>query len=293
MNAEMTKTRAIVSDLESFLKGTFIRGQCERIELRQKTRKGSVRILDWSVRDLDTTERTPEWLAERLLQVAESEAMASQGLVSFGVFIYNAGQQEHCARRTFSVRGTGLSEGDVMADTEDPDTAAGHLAQAYRHNEALARISIMGARDAMSFQQATIRDLTEMVTKLTDREDRVMAMREELASEEHARKLEILRETKKEERVSRMLDKGEMYLPALLMQTGIVKGNPQAESAVALDAARQLAKSLTPKQMSTLMGELTEEQMVAFGTMYKTFVKEEEEKEAKREAKEKEKEAAE
>lgn len=277
------KNRRNYGPLEQFLRGSFLRGQLERLELRHRTSNGNPVVRDWVLEDIDPSERSPDFLAEQILDSAQNDANALKGLSSYGVLAYRKGNDDASARHLFGIYGDGgpMQSGDVLGETEPPN-AVGLVSQAQRFAEGSVRLLLSGYSQVMQYQQATIKVFAEQNQKMAEREERVMALQEELMNASHERKLESMREEKGENRKDRMLDKLELLVPAVLSK--VVK-DPDARTKLAFDAIKSTLAGLSPEQMVKLGEILTPEQQVAVGTAYQAFAEQADEKQAKKEGK--------
>lgn len=223
-----------------------------------------------SVKVSDPTELSAAKLAARIFDAAEQDADGLGGSVQRYVChaYYGASREPECGRCVFAVHREDEMSGGTL-DTEPPN-ATGLVAQALRHNEANARIT-MGATQVVVGQMTRLIEM--QASRIQELESQLHEARmsgDELALQRE----EAKRVAEKEDRRDKVLFESlqtiaPIVLAKLSAQGGAAPQLPQAAKDVVVD---KLLSSVTQEQFAQLQAILNTDQLALFVAAYETRV---------------------
>lgn len=182
------------------------------------------------------------------------------GVQKYRLLAYHTKAARPVARFTFRMTGADLDE--YEDNFTEGASAKGHMGQMMRHNEALMRIAVMGANQALGIQNRTIARQAEQVERLLTQRMQEFELIEDLRSQQHERDLATKAEENKQVRYQELFEKGKVLLPVLANRIAGRRLLPE-EADPMVETLRSFAETLSPAQISDIMPKLKPEQQVA------------------------------
>lgn len=222
------------------------------IELhRVGNRGGATLLLSMPVKDPAELAGSEEKLADVVSQIARVAQEDTDGWSSPCRYYVQARFANPDAPQTRSpvVRVTPQNDiGDDDGAGENPATASGHLAQAYRHNEALGRQMALLVQSMHANLIESNKQYAEDNQRMRqERLDDLKAV-EELASHAHERELELAKEARREKHFDAILTDGRKLLPAVVSK--LTRLPVDSKNHPGILALARILKGLTPEQIA-------------------------------------------
>lgn len=182
------------------------------------------------------------------------------GVQKYQLLSYHTKVARQVCRYTFRQAGPDLDE--YEDELTENATTKGHMGQMMRHNEALTRIAVMGANQALNLQNRTISRQAELIENLLGKRIEEFELIENLQSQQHERDLATKAEENKQLRYQELFEKGKILLPVLANKIAGRKLLPE-ESDPMVETLKSFAETLSPAQISDIMPKLKPEQQIA------------------------------
>ena len=247
-----------LSDLAQWLERQLA-DSATRLVLRQKSEEGGEQL----VRDFPAGGApSPAALAEAIYRRAHEDGRHFRGRSLYGVFSYR--DRDYLDRFFFVVQG---DEDHSSFGSRDANLT-GVTSQLMRHNEANARLAIGQTLDVIGHYKALLAAREKRIEELEAKYFKVTELYERLTSMQHERDLEVMRIQQQDKRQDFLKEKLDMLAPVIVakMVPGASKGSALGEELI-----RQFLKSLSPKQMESIVGSLSPEQAAVINEVYVAY----------------------
>jgi hypothetical protein len=195
-------------------------------------------------------------LIDEICTMAQQDANAMrEGVQTYGIFAYYR-KSDFTPRTYFRVAAEEAfdqSENNGH-DPSEPATERGHLAQMMRHNEALARLSVVNTQNLI---ETLMRDNASQRAVLEKQGAQIMdaaALIQESLDNSTARRIAEKEAATKQELVGSMLEHVKLMLPVIVNKLAGQKITPESDPSFTLLAS--LFESLTREQQQRLFTEL-------------------------------------
>ena len=229
------------------------------IVLRQKSDEGSETL----VREFGVEEAPGATALANLIHArAAEDGRHFRGRSLYGAFAFRDGK--YADRFFFVIEG---EEDHAHFGARDANLS-GVTTQLMRHNEANARLAIGQTLDVISHYRSLLAAREKRIEELETKYWKVAELYERLTSMQHERELEVLRMKQSDKRQDFLRDKLDMLAPVLVSKVmpGAAKGGALGEELI-----RQFLKSLSPKQMESIVGALSPEQAAVINEVYVAY----------------------
>ncbi|MEO8874157.1 MAG: hypothetical protein ABI461_01105, partial [Polyangiaceae bacterium] len=145
---------------------------------------------------------------------------------------------------------------------------SGVTTQLMRHNEANARLAIGQTLDVINHYRGLLTAREKRIEELETKYWKVAELYERLTSMQHERDLEVMRLQQSEKRQDFLKEKLDMLTPVLMAK---VMPGAAKTGALGEELVRQFLKSLSPKQMESIVGALSPEQAAVINEVYVAY----------------------
>ena len=298
----------VLPELARWIRGQYHMKKWQRLELRHLSPGGADHVETWD----EFEGVSPDQVLRNVYLAASDDARNFKGNQRYGVFFFEEGRSAPM-RKLFWVKGAEWDEEDGFGAESEPANAKGLMSSLMRYNNDIMRVALTGAREQSHIMQRLLGDQMSQNEKLMGMHFQVLELHERLLDKTHERDMKredekSSREIKKT--VTGLLaNQGVQTLLPLLMAKfmgGAEGGQPPApppemasgspppaqigpsESAMtsassaggddngdrAMHLLRTFAGSLSESQISTLMGQLSDDQKRNFIELYGTLLTE-------------------
>lgn len=262
-------TSNVQGKIEHFLRGCFLRGECERLELKQITIRDAKRVYDWIIDEEPDELKTPEAFAMTIEATASEDASGLRGPTQYVILVFRKGSPEYSWRLLFSVR-SAMSDDGTFSETEPPD-ANGLLSMAMRHAEASARTATTVVAQMASHFQKVMAQQDAQLARYEERFVDMTELHENMTARKDERDLANYQAKKSAEHKDALIQQVQLMLPAVAAK--FLPAGPSRQLA-AVEAIKEFMRSLKPEQVPALMAGLSEGQQAALGTLYQAMKEE-------------------
>ena len=202
-----------------------------------------------------------EVLANDIEADSAEDAEGIGGVQKYQLMAFRVKSRLPVGRFTFRMSGSEIDEYDGDGSSE-PANQRGHMAQMMRHNEALMRISVMGANQSIGLLNRTVAKQADQIDSLMGERFRTMELLEQLVSKKHERELATKESENREERYQQLFEKGNVLLPLIANKIAGRKVLPEHVSPE-VSMTRALFETMSQAQMSAILPHLRPEQRLA------------------------------
>lgn len=258
-------------ELARWIRGNWHTKKIVQISLAHISQNGRSTVSTWDKDKL--VNKDPDTIIQEIYTEAQEDARNFKGPQRYGCFFLEEGSQNP-SRKFFVVKGVDWEEGEGDEMESEPATGKGHLAQMMRHNEALMRLAIGGAREGQGVLRGIVSDLVQQNRSYQEMHYRVMETYGQLQDRNFERDMD--REDKKAMRALKE-QAGTMLMglapTALSMFASKLSANDektQQENQIKM-MVTQFARSLTAEQMEKLLEPLSQEQKISFMQLYNSI----------------------
>jgi hypothetical protein len=253
------------ADIATWLRLQIHEG-CSRVSLRQRVGEGETHVREWPI----APEMNVEALAEEIATKVSEEGRVLRGPTLYALLGYKAGALSHFDRKLFRIEGMGGGAETLLGETEAPD-GKGLVAQMMRHTEASARIGLGQTLAIVEHYKQILRERDARIAALEEKQMEVIELHEQLASLQHERNLEALREKRVEKKETFVREKLDMLTPVLMSKL-LGAGVPTGQGSMfGEELLRQFLKSLAPPQIAAMTSSLSPEQTVTLHEIFQRY----------------------
>lgn len=229
------------------------------IVLRQKNHNGAENLVrEFGVEDAGGATA----LANVIHARAADDGRHFPGRSVYGVFAFKDGT--YVDRLFFPVEG---EEDESRFGLRDANLS-GVTQQLMRHNEANARLAIGQTLDVINHYRGLLTAREKRIEELEAKYWKVAELYERLTSMQHERDLEVMRIQQSDKRQDFLKEKLDMLTPVLMSK--VMPGSAKT-GALGEELVRQFLKSLSPKQMESIVGALSPEQAAVINEVYVAY----------------------
>ena len=234
---------------------------CVRIEARQVVagNEGGAIVATFELVEREDGDRFDAPQVYRRL-CDDAEGIGSIQTYSLGA--YRDGSKTPRERLVLRVDGGG----DTVSAGSEPANAAGLVAQALRHNEALMQIVVRTNAAALTTLAAQNAALVEQLEKANTERVETWDMLSQLAKQQTERDEAKHQLAMKEKQADVIRDSLKLTIPGLLQK---LLPSPHVQD----ESLARLVETLTPEQQSSMFALLTPDQAVAMGAVLDTVLK--------------------
>lgn len=226
----------------------------------------------------EVPERPGDDVVDDLLSCIETAATDATegygGRQRFVLYAFTKKQTEAVASLPFySIADKEVGEGDAPYEAE-PATEKGQLSQQMRHNEALARVNVLGAEKSFKFMERMLERAHQRIEFLEDRDAKNMEIMDALQQKEQERKLSLEEAKAKIETRNKITER---LLPLITVVANRVAGAKllgNGEKHPMEQMLKDLAESITPEQFETVQKAFTPDQLILLVELMKASQKE-------------------
>ena len=236
---------------------------CVRLALRQKTEDAEQHVREWSLVDIANVDD----LVEEIETCAHADSLNFRGPTLYGLFSYREAGKRYVSRTLLRVAGQGFNQAMMVGETEAAD-ARGLTSQMMRHTEVASRIALGHTQEIILQYQQILAARDKRIEDLEARHFKVLELHERLASMQHERDMEIVRAQQSDKRTDFLKEKLDMLAPVLVSK---MIGKGAGGAALGEELMRQFLKSLTPDQMTKIVGSLAPEQAAVINEIYLAY----------------------
>jgi hypothetical protein len=253
-----------------------------RVVLRQRVGTENQLVREWRLAEINPSE-----LATAIHERALEDAAHQPGPVQYGLFAYAEGHKSYVDRTFLTIENesaarqtTALStiNAGSFDDDDERTQRAGVVGLLMRHTHASAQLALGHTVDIVRHYKEESDRKDARIRELEERQTAVLQMYEELLSAKHERELEMLKAQNSEKRKDHLLDKLDMLLPIAMSKVLPASKTP----ALGEELMRQLLKSLSREQLSSLVSHLSPEQAALIHEIYIAYCEREEKQDAKK-----------
>ncbi len=238
-----------------------VEDHCVRVALRQKTEDAEQHVREWSLVDLGDADD----LVEEIEACAHADSLNFRGPTLYGIFSYREAGKRYVSRTLLRIAGQGFNH--AMGETEAAD-ARGLTSQMMRHTEVASRIALGHTQEIILQYQQLLVARDKRIEDLESRYFKVLELYERLTSMQHERDMEVIRAQRSDKRTDFLKEKLDMLAPVLVSK---MVGQGSGGAALGEELMRQFLKSLTPDQMSKIVGSLAPEQAAVINEIYLAY----------------------
>lgn len=199
-------------------------------------------------------------MANQIESSVLEDAEGIGGVQRYQILAYHTQASRPVTRFTFRMSAADLDE--YEDEFSEPASTKGQHAQIMRHNEALMRIAVMGANQALGLQNRTIARQADLIEKMMSQRMEEFELIEELRSNQHERELMTKAEEAKQERYNQLFEKGKVLLPVVANRIAGRKVLPEDTDPM-VETLKSLVETLDPGQVSDILPRLRPEQQIA------------------------------
>jgi hypothetical protein len=239
-----------------------VEDSCVRVALRQKTEDTEQHVREWSLVDVANVDD----LVEEIEACAHADSLNFRGPTLYGLFSYREGGKRYVSRTLLRVAGQGFSQ-SMVGETEAAD-ARGLTSQMMRHTEVASRIALGHTQEIILQYQQLLAQRDKRIEDLEARHFKVLELHERLTSMQHERDMEIIRAQQSDKRTDFLKEKLDMLAPVIVSK---MIGKGAGGAALGEELMRQFLKSLTPDQMTKIVGSLAPEQAAVINEIYLAY----------------------
>jgi len=262
------------ADIANWLRVQVYEG-CSRVNLRQRVGEGESHVREWPIGpDMDV-----DALAEEVAAKVHDEGRVLRGPTMYALLAYKPGALSHFDRKLFRIEGMGSHNDALLGETEAPD-GKGLVAQMMRHTEASAKIGLGQTLAIVEHYKQILRERYARIATLEEKQMEVIELHEQLASLQHERNLEAIREKRSEKKEAFVREKLDMLTPVLMSNLLGAGAPPGKGTMLGEELLRQFLKSLAPEQVAAMTGSLSPEQVVTLHEIFQRYSDREGERQA-------------
>jgi hypothetical protein len=183
-------------------------------------------------------------------------------------FFENDKDKPH-GRLVFAVGGDSFGEDGNELVSEAPNQR-GLTSQLMRHNEAMAKMLVLGMQSVMQSQQRTIVQQSQQLEHVSDKHFEAVALIEEMSSNKHERDLEAKRLDLKQQMQIETFQNVKMLVPAVVNRLSgkKVMKEPVTPQQMLL---KKFMDSIKPDQFQKWLNEMNTEQRIAIMELYQSM----------------------
>lgn len=250
---------------------------CRKIIVRHATATGRIGQVLHSIEvpnEIAPDDATwDEWITDQIDmidQLTQADAEGSTtGVEKYSIQTFHG--KENRATATFSIRVAAETNIEDDGISNEPATRPGLLAQMMRHNEAMARMTIIGTGNIIKAQNSQIAKYERVIDKLLEEKFETVVTVEQLVSQKHERDLETAKVEHEIEQKEKLFDKA-MLLAPIIANKLIGRGKDgekiiPEETTPLEQSVHSFASSLTEKQFEKLLEALDVDQKVSLLAM--------------------------
>lgn len=253
--------------------------KCSRLVLRQRIEGGDHQL----VREWALPGAVPSDLATQIYERAVEDASRQRGDVQYYLLAFAEGRKGYVDRTILNVENgprpsTAITTLEAGLDDDERAQRAGIVGLLMKHTHASVQLGLGQTIDIVQHLKDEGARKDARILELEDRQIAVLKMYEELLSAKHERELAMLRAQNSEKRKDHLLDKLDMLVPIAMSKVMPASKTP----ALGEELMRQLLKSLTREQLSSLVSHLSPEQAALIHEIYVAYCEREEKRDAKK-----------
>jgi len=224
-------------------------------------------IASWDQEDFEK-HNSPDDLAAVIMAAAFRDAGTQRGTTRYVVNAYRDDQRTHFQKYSFRLDG-GLEYTD-KDEQNYPPTEAGVLAMTMKHAEFAIRTYSAGQAESMRLLSQQVQELHRQNNKLAAQQYKVLDLQQAMLDRQAERDLAVRESDAKEKRKQMMFEKFLVLLPILAKKFfgGKDKGT---DAILAEEQLGALLESFDEEQMRQLIPMFSDEQRVAFFTIYQEY----------------------
>lgn len=278
--------------------------ECRSFVLRHLSASSKIgtEVAHFDVEPHHKTDDGAELLATMIQQSAESDADAVGGVQKYAVLSYHGDSEKHTAR--FIIRAAAENDDDDEFSSE-PANAKGGYAQTLRHNEIIMKAAMTGIAAAQQSLQRALARQTENNERLERERMETFQVYRTLLDAQAEKEMEARKLEMREKAINQSIDALKGILP-IVAQKMLLPAKPESQPSKALVQASQespttatdnaqdkpseaktneganvkavvgdFISSLTPEQMTTLYGQMSDEQREKMQRVMVTLTSEE------------------
>ena len=224
-------------------------------------------IASWDQEDFEE-HKTPEEIAEVIMAAAYRDVSSQRGTTRYVVNAYRDDAKVHFQKYPFRLDG-GLEFTD-KDEINYPPTEAGVLAMAMKHAEFAIRQFSAGQAEANRMLSTQVQELHRQNNKLAAQQYKVLDLQQQMLDRQAERDLAVREQDSKEKRKQMMFEKFLVLWPILAKRFfgGKDKGS---DTLLAEEQLGTLLESFDEQQMQQMVPLFSDEQRVAFFTIYQEY----------------------